>query len=91
MRVPYSNRLVRLSVRLSVSPFRFPHDILKRNGGILKKLAYDTWYISPSLKFDVRQILCIFNEAAAIWLAECFPHYIFWRNGGILMKLACDT
>jgi hypothetical protein len=66
MRVPYSNHLVRPSVRPSVCPFRFPHDILKRNGEILMKLACDTWYVSPSLKFDVRQIPCIFNEAAAI-------------------------
>jgi hypothetical protein len=55
------------------------------------KIAFDTWYINPSLNFDVWQIPCIFNEAAAIWLAECFPHDIFWKNDGILMELACDT
>jgi hypothetical protein len=91
MQVPDSNQLVCLSVHPSVCPFHFPHDILRRNGWVLMKLACDTWYISPSLKFDVQQIPCIFNEAAAIWLAECFPHDILRRNGEISMKLACDT
>ena len=79
MRVSYSNHLVRLSRAIFWEGMK----------GFWWNLC-DIWYIRPSLKFNFRQIPCIFNEAAAIWLAECFLHDIFWRNDGILMKLACD-
>jgi hypothetical protein len=68
----------------------FLRDTLCRNGGILMKLACDTWYISRLIKFNVRKLPCIFNEDA-IWLAECFPHDILRRDCRILMKIVCDT
>jgi hypothetical protein len=52
-----------LSVRLSVCPFRFPHDILRRNGGILMKLACDNWYMYKSLS----QVRCSTNSVHIQW------------------------